>query len=1594
MQSSENTPMSPAKRVGVSLNIDTSYKGTKKDSSPPHTPPKTENHRPHRGNTATANRALKLRTGQRETFLDDMTPIEPSNNEAHDPERSQGGRRDSHDLSLSPRQVTRDSLVDNMLLSLDQFSFGQGGDGFGRHPTVDEEQLYSTFTEETYQPAQNFAPKNGRGVGHNYSYSSDYEAPDDSSRHSGEKLGRGRRSNSSSNFQTNLERINSIRNDATSTFSATRPAAPPQIIPRGTLSRNRKGSKGSSANSFDLGYAQVTSNQRRTHGLGKRSSSFDFSGDRVAMYASSQPISRSTETNKPPFNQYDYDAAPEPTVPVGPRRVRPTTPITIPQPEPVQASPPRKLERKRSTRSSKSGYKGKLSANNGSKDRNRELPPMPAFIKEPAFAPAPLVSYGKPKEQQNPSLAQPKERPGFFRRVFGARSSPVSTTDLPPSHSSTTSTETTDQPQSRPQHIGNQMKSQQSHSSRETPLSQKEPAHVLTKKPSSFFRRRRKSVSEPEPAVPMVPAIPLESLEPLEPLEPLQISKEHLPTRAPHSPVSSLREVMNQYLATPARNPIDLMSSPEADRPMSESPEPNERTVRGFSPDYEPDKSATIRTVQSTEREVLGDLSASLPPTAVAACSTERSLNPDDSRDVSEGTFLQDSSDNDPEVSETSGMTNIKDGSKKPTGKKPSSSVARDRVLGTQCESVHSKRSPTTSSKIGRSKTVSVEESPRSIDESRSDTKQTVLTTKDEEWVMLTPNKVPADPESKDTRVWLEPSSEEEDTEDSSIVPPLKSAQPASSVISDSTETIYKSATSLPILQVEGKDETLRSPSQQQHPPTASEAAKSPDTETPADEDIIPSEEERETASKIYDGDEKFISKEKAAAWMGEDNPVRLRTLVAYMELYNFSNLNVLAALRLMCGRLVLKAESQQVDRILVNFAKRWCKCNPNHGFKGIDVVHTICYSILLLNTDLHLADIDQKMTRSQFVKNTMPTVRKSVADLPSDAFEPTRGTILPGKGSAFETIKQNGDVSLKPERSSIENDRPSWRTSFKPPPRTDSGGVTPTPLDYDTPMDDCGPLVKAPFHGTLRTWEVQVEIVLKDFYNSIRSERLPLFGAPNERPLLQAPSSNSLSVFTNGMLRRSPSVLSKTPSESQSFVRGRTAETVRVGNGKWASKNRSRPRLYPGSGMGSSRTSLDDQSSMWSPSVASSTWSKYSLGKTQTSMSVDSFGSGFLQGDYHQSIGFANALSQAIIREETVGSAGSIGSERDENEDPRVAPLLEDESLELYGAPWAKEGIVKHKHHLESLDKKAKDRNWSEVFAVIEKGYMSLFSFSSKSIRNKNKGKAAGGVVGGGNWQDNATSLGSFLLRQTIASALPSPGYSKARPHVWALSLPSGAVHLFQVGTPDIVKEFVSTANYWSARLSNHPLVGGISNIEYGWSESIVNNSLVNAINESTRPSTSGNRPSLQSSLRSSLDQSYPSGSVRSRLPGDKISISDWTPPTQSMRASNLMEADQLRTLSDYVSGIEDELQKHNQLRNPMLLAFTPRHPNAQKAMANWEKKSSYLLREIVKFRTYIDSLGAAEIGKQKIYAERVDRLAPDVDDEEDDVDITLRPE
>ena len=90
-----------------------------------------------------------------------------------------------------------------------------------------------------------------------------------------------------------------------------------------------------------------------------------------------------------------------------------------------------------------------------------------------------------------------------------------------------------------------------------------------------------------------------------------------------------------------------------------------------------------------------------------------------------------------------------------------------------------------------------------------------------------------------------------------------------------------------------------------------------------------------EQARRLFDGDETFIRVQSAAAWLGEPGPHRAQVRGAYIGFFDWNNRTILAAVRELCGRLILKAETQQVDRILEAVSTRWCECNPNHGFKA-----------------------------------------------------------------------------------------------------------------------------------------------------------------------------------------------------------------------------------------------------------------------------------------------------------------------------------------------------------------------------------------------------------------------------------------------------------------------------------------------------------------------------------------------------------------------------------------------------------------------------------------------------------------------------------
>ncbi|CAO3582679.1 unnamed protein product [Absidia cylindrospora] len=134
--------------------------------------------------------------------------------------------------------------------------------------------------------------------------------------------------------------------------------------------------------------------------------------------------------------------------------------------------------------------------------------------------------------------------------------------------------------------------------------------------------------------------------------------------------------------------------------------------------------------------------------------------------------------------------------------------------------------------------------------------------------------------------------------------------------------------------------------------------------------------EAKDMAETLWNEDESFVTKDHMAEWLGTRKSLNSLVLVHYLDYFDFATLRLDDAFRKLCSKLYFKAEAQQIDRILDVFAKRYWECNLQSIFGSSDVVYAVVYSLLLLNTDLHVAQGNYaRMTKQAFVKNTMSTI-------------------------------------------------------------------------------------------------------------------------------------------------------------------------------------------------------------------------------------------------------------------------------------------------------------------------------------------------------------------------------------------------------------------------------------------------------------------------------------------------------------------------------------------------------------------------------------------------------------------------------------------
>uniref|UniRef100_A0A4W3H7W5 Pleckstrin and Sec7 domain containing 2 n=1 Tax=Callorhinchus milii TaxID=7868 RepID=A0A4W3H7W5_CALMI len=105
------------------------------------------------------------------------------------------------------------------------------------------------------------------------------------------------------------------------------------------------------------------------------------------------------------------------------------------------------------------------------------------------------------------------------------------------------------------------------------------------------------------------------------------------------------------------------------------------------------------------------------------------------------------------------------------------------------------------------------------------------------------------------------------------------------------------------------------------------------------------------------------------ARHLGKNNDFSKLVAEEYLSFFDFTDLALDKGLRTFLKAFPLMGETQERERVLIHFSKRYCQCNPE-CITSEDGVHTLTCALMLLNTDLHGHNIGKKMSCQQFILN------------------------------------------------------------------------------------------------------------------------------------------------------------------------------------------------------------------------------------------------------------------------------------------------------------------------------------------------------------------------------------------------------------------------------------------------------------------------------------------------------------------------------------------------------------------------------------------------------------------------------------------------
>ncbi|EME85342.1 uncharacterized protein MYCFIDRAFT_42664 [Pseudocercospora fijiensis CIRAD86] len=164
--------------------------------------------------------------------------------------------------------------------------------------------------------------------------------------------------------------------------------------------------------------------------------------------------------------------------------------------------------------------------------------------------------------------------------------------------------------------------------------------------------------------------------------------------------------------------------------------------------------------------------------------------------------------------------------------------------------------------------------------------------------------------------------------------------------------------------------------------------------------------EDAQDIAKFFFNNER-VNKKSLGEFLGEGDEENIKIMHAFVDQMDFTRTRFVDALRRFLQAFRLPGEAQKIDRLMLKFAERYTTGNPN-AFANADTAYVLAYSVIMLNTDQHSAQVKKRMTVEDFIKNNRGI--NDNADLPDEYLQ-----------GIFDEIAHN-EIVLDTEREQAAN--------------------------------------------------------------------------------------------------------------------------------------------------------------------------------------------------------------------------------------------------------------------------------------------------------------------------------------------------------------------------------------------------------------------------------------------------------------------------------------------------------------------------------------------------------------------------------------------